>query len=374
MPQATSSRQDACLSQYKGVWINDLYLCFTQHTLLRQGKNEPLSPLAFKLLLTLIIHSPNTLSRYELLTLVWGKVVTSEENVKQRISQLRKKLGKSEGHALIQNVRGEGYFINGDIRWVSKEDTQVVVTKQSKIKPHYLAIAVITLLLVLGIILYPTPSSRLIAESDDTITLALPDKKKAFCLDGVDDYVELDDQDRLDVEENDFSIATWVRTEALEQRIILDKRFENQRKDTKGYVLYVEDGILSFQLATGDGSWFCQAQNASCTPYQSQGFIADGKWHHIAVTIDRDHPQGLIFYIDGKPIAERDPTVRMGSLANSNPLRIGSRSSYETGLFKGAIGEINLYQNAVSQQDVFSLYQQGNFRQCRSINSKGGLS
>jgi hypothetical protein len=41
--------------------------------------------------------------------------------------------------------------------------------------------------------------------------------------------------------------------------------------------------------------------------------MADGKWHHVAVTVVRSNTSGGTLYVDGVPILVFDPTVDAGS-------------------------------------------------------------
>ncbi|WDE07012.1 winged helix-turn-helix domain-containing protein [Thalassomonas viridans] len=368
---------------HRGAWLGELYICLETEKVFYQDQDQMLSALSFNLLKTLLQHSPVPLSARELLELVWQDVVTTEENVKQRISMLRKALGQDKTRPYIQNKRGQGYFIAGPVTWVeadipAESGQAPEKTRQIKLPLPIAAIAaaflLLTALLLTALLTGEDADDVLLdVRIDKAIRLAPKQDDLAFCLDGLDDYIEFADRDSLDIRREDFAVATWIRTSALEQRVILDKRFEDKQRDVQGYVFYIDEGELSFQLATGDGSWYCHEENSSCTLYKSKTFIADGNWHHVAVSIDRDHPQGMVFYLDGQEIFTADPTGRTGSLANDKPLRIGSRSSYQTGLFAGAIGAVNLYHRSLTAKEVAGLYQQGNNRRCYSIATKGGL-
>ncbi|WDD97609.1 LamG-like jellyroll fold domain-containing protein [Thalassomonas actiniarum] len=379
---AVCAHDNTSPANHQGAWLGELYICLKTEKVFHNQQDLMLSALSFTLLKTLLLHAPAPLSSRELLALVWQDVVTTEENVKQRISLLRKALGQDKTRPYIQNMRGRGYFIAPPITWVESEtqdDNRHKGEKTRLVKlPLQLstigaAFLLLTTLILIAFFNKPDTDVLLDVRIDNTVRLAPKQDDLAFCLDGLDDYIEFADQDSLDVHEEDFAISTWIRTSALEQRVIVDKRFEDKKQDVKGYVFYVDEGELGFQLATGQGSWYCHEQDSSCTLYETKTFIADGRWHHVAVSIDRDHPQGMVFYLDGEVIFTTDPTGRAGSLANDKPLRIGSRSSYQTGLFLGAIGAVNLYHTKLSTQEVAGLYQQGNNRRCYSIATKGGL-
>src|SRR5438128_2739522 len=97
----------------------------------------------------------------------------------------------------------------------------------------------------------------------------------AASFDGVDDYIEVPDNAALNFGAGDFTIDAWVKTtQSSGVNVILDKRVQQP----KGYSLYLYNGNLGLQLAVG----------GSYANYNSNAYVADGNWHHIGVTVDRD--------------------------------------------------------------------------------------
>ena len=85
-------------------------------------RDEPiaLSGKAFDLLVYLIDHRDEVVSKGQLLAAVWPKQVVEDSNLSQQIFQLRKALSRHESHiTLIENIPGRGY------RFVGKVDTDV---------------------------------------------------------------------------------------------------------------------------------------------------------------------------------------------------------------------------------------------------------
>lgn len=113
----------------------------------------------------------------------------------------------------------------------------------------------------------------------------------------------------------DFSIDAWVKFQPKtdsKARHLIGKRKYVSDADVVGYVVYVWENRFGLQLADGQH-----------TNRNDPRHVTDGEWHHFAVTVDRDNPQGIIFYVDGVPGAPRDPTSRQGNLDNTEPLTIG---------------------------------------------------
>jgi len=187
----------------------------------------------------------------------------------------------------------------------------------------------------------------------------------ALSFDGVDDYVEVADHPSLNFGQGNLSVDAWIRTsDSSGVKIILDKRVE--AASVQGYSLFLANGLLGFQLADGVGSNICSTlPSASCTNYSSGAFVANGQWHHIAVTVDRSSPTGGRFYVDGLLVSTFDPTLRSGSLTNASPLRLASRSSSVTGLLRGVLDEVELFPRLLTPFEVSSIYQAGSLGKCK---------
>jgi hypothetical protein len=164
----------------------------------------------------------------------------------------------------------------------------------------------------------------------------------AASFDGVDSYVEVAATKALSFGTGDLSLEGWLRTaERAGEQSILDKR-----DGTAGYHLYLYHGHLGLQLADGTYS-----------NYTSEAAVADGAWHHFAVTVARREPQGIRWYLDSEEVAPRfDPGGHPGSLDSAAPLRMAVRSFELTGFWRGALDEISLYDRVLQPREVRSIY------------------
>lgn len=188
----------------------------------------------------------------------------------------------------------------------------------------------------------------------------------ALNFDGVDDYVNAPDRPNQNVGEGDMTIDAWVRTTEVSSiaTTILDKR--SSGNGVRGYHLFIYNGAPGFQMADRDGSTNCSnSPTVSCTNWLSTASIADGQWHHIAVTVDRDDPAGLLFYVDGQIVDTFDPTIRNLSLDNDGPFRMGVRSFELTGYFEGDIDEVELFKRALSPEEIAALYEADSLGKCK---------
>lgn len=161
---------------------------------------------------------------------------------------------------------------------------------------------------------------------------------------------------------SDFTVSVWVKTNQSQRlRVIYDKRVFRSNV-SRGYVIghhmFLFDGHLGFQIADGRGnSPFCGAENPTCTNYitkNPRGFVADGRWHMITVSADRDSATGLRFYVDGSLIDQFDITGRQGSI-NSNGNDAMDWTFGPSGNPFG-IDEIRLYNRSLSQGEVGQLF------------------
>jgi DNA-binding winged helix-turn-helix (wHTH) protein len=84
-----------------------------------EGETVSLNSRAFDTLLALIARRGETLSKQELLEIVWPNVVVEENNLNQAISALRKALGDTQDrHRIIITIPGRGYCFVADLKVV----------------------------------------------------------------------------------------------------------------------------------------------------------------------------------------------------------------------------------------------------------------
>lgn len=191
---------------------------------------------------------------------------------------------------------------------------------------------------------------------------------EAFCLDGQQDYIEITKDKGIIIGKEDFSLAVWFKSNNQDLVTIVDQRDEKTQKSTKGYSLFLYEGRPGLQMGDKDDGWYCRSGDptAACTNWIIDDYVADGEWHHLAVTVDRDQLDGIRFYLDGKFVAKKDPTLFQGSLATANPMRVGSRSSSKSSLFDGAIGEVGVYNYLLPPEQISAAFAKGSSGSCES--------
>jgi DNA-binding winged helix-turn-helix (wHTH) protein len=92
-----------------------------QKRVLRRGK-EPiaLTPKAFEVLVLLIQHSGETVSKDELMKVVWPDSFVEDSNLTQTVFMLRKALGETVDQRYILTIQGRGYRFAADVKDLSE--------------------------------------------------------------------------------------------------------------------------------------------------------------------------------------------------------------------------------------------------------------
>ncbi|HXO28543.1 MAG TPA: LamG domain-containing protein [Thermoanaerobaculia bacterium] len=166
----------------------------------------------------------------------------------------------------------------------------------------------------------------------------------------------------------DFSIDAWIQVSpavASSQTVIVDKR-SGSPPAIFGYAFFLNPGgglELGLQLADGAGSGFSNYLSPAVTPP-----LADGHWHHIAVTVQRKSATGILWYHNGVNFGvPGNPTTRQGSLANASPLRIGTRTAAPplSGFFKGSLDELEIFNRVLTPAEVHGIFSAGPSGKCK---------
>ena len=85
----------------------------------RDGSAVPLPPKAAEILLVMLAHSGETVSKEELMRSVWPDSYVEESNLTQNIFLLRKALGETAQHSsYIITIPGKGYRLAADVRQI----------------------------------------------------------------------------------------------------------------------------------------------------------------------------------------------------------------------------------------------------------------
>ena len=169
---------------------------------------------------------------------------------------------------------------------------------------------------------------------------------------GANSSIFIPNTQQINVGTGDFTIGMWTRSsQGTGVQRLMDKRTTSP--SIVGYHLFTWDGKLGMQLGDGGGTvQRCKWDDGSpqCTNYITEKFIADGQWHHIMVTVDRN--ASMRFYVDGVMVSSMSPTARQGSLDSASPvpLVIDAQSSPLD------VDEFLLYNRALGAGEVARIF------------------
>jgi len=103
--------------------------------LLRAGEPVPLTPKTFQILLVLVRHSQEVVTKDDLMKMVWPDTFVEEANLSRNIFMLRKALGESaQDHKYIVTVPGRGYRLAENVHLVPGSDLTIVAASHSKLQ------------------------------------------------------------------------------------------------------------------------------------------------------------------------------------------------------------------------------------------------
>jgi DNA-binding winged helix-turn-helix (wHTH) protein/tetratricopeptide (TPR) repeat protein len=106
-----------------------------KETLQRAGEPVRLTPKTFQILLVLVRHSEQVVTKDALMKTVWPDTFVEEANLSRNIFMLRKALGESpQDHRYIVTVPGRGYRLAENVRLVPQHELSIVAVKHSKVQ------------------------------------------------------------------------------------------------------------------------------------------------------------------------------------------------------------------------------------------------
>ena len=93
--------------------------------------------------------------------------------------------------------------------------------------------------------------------------------------------------------------------------------------------------------------------------WMTPGVVPTGEWVHVAVTVDRSSPTGVVFYLNGMPVIQGDATLVPGKIMSGNSVRIGA-SHRKDGFpsppsMTGLLDEVQIYHRALFDDEVAAL-------------------
>jgi eukaryotic-like serine/threonine-protein kinase len=106
-----------------------------KQVLQRDGEFVPLQPKTFQILLVLIRHNQELVTKDDLMKAVWPDTFVEEANLSRNIFMLRKALGENAPEQrYIITVPGQGYRLAENVRFLPAQQLSVVAAKHEKVE------------------------------------------------------------------------------------------------------------------------------------------------------------------------------------------------------------------------------------------------
>jgi hypothetical protein len=166
-------------------------------------------------------------------------------------------------------------------------------------------------------------------------------------------YISVPNSPSLNVGSGDLSMEAWIKPTAQRFASIMDKRGSGYT----GYHLYLDDNThfgVQINGPTGVG-----------LSVVAKTFIYDGKFHHVAVTIQRNSSTGGKQFVDGILVNTFDPTPAKGNIDNQANFSLGGHN-FGSPTFDGLIDEFSFYKRALSDAEIAAIYNAGSAGKCKS--------
>jgi hypothetical protein len=173
---------------------------------------------------------------------------------------------------------------------------------------------------------------------------------QAIHLDGIDDFVAVQDMNYVGVGYTEVTVAAWIRTTDSGDGIIASfDRSEFWRVETNG-------------AGGGPGQVGWDVWSVTANTYVDTGStrrVDDGHWHHVAGVFDNGI---MTIYIDGgaePPVSSADSTFGRDRYVRYGFLGANSEASYppptgrpDGGWFEGDVDELRVYHRALSAAEI----------------------
>ena len=145
------------------------------------GEPVPLTPKTFQILLVLVRHSKEVVTKDDLMKTVWPDTFVEEANLSRNIFMLRKALGETaQDHQYIVTVPGRGYRLAESVHLVPEQELGIIAASHSRVQVQieetrpwrWISLAVILLLAGAAGTLQFFSHRKTVLSEKDTVVLA----------------------------------------------------------------------------------------------------------------------------------------------------------------------------------------------------------
>ncbi len=168
---------------------------------------------------------------------------------------------------------------------------------------------------------------------------------QAISFDGLDDYLEITGYKGV-LGSSAVTVTAWVRTSSTGTA--------DAGSDSTNAIVGWGSGAATERFGFRVDAGRLRTEHAGGN-IQGQSNLADGQWHHVAVTVQEDstisHPE-VILYLDSiddtRPTIDPDPF----NITAAGDVRIGSRPAGSDRFFSGQLDDLRIYDRALTQEEI----------------------
>ncbi len=152
-----------------------------RETLLKAGVAVPLTPKTFQILLVLVRHGKEIVTKDDLMKSVWPDTFVEEANLSRNIFMLRKALGETaQDHRYIVTVPGRGYRLAENVHLLPGQEFAIAAATHSRVQIDvketrpwkWIALAAVIVLALAGGLWRMLSHRRAVLGAKDTVVLA----------------------------------------------------------------------------------------------------------------------------------------------------------------------------------------------------------
>jgi len=152
-----------------------------RETLLKAGVSVPLTPKTFQILLVLVRHGKEIVTKDDLMKTVWPDTFVEEANLSRNIFMLRKALGETaQDHRYIVTVPGRGYRLAENVHLLPGQEFAIAAASHSRVQIDvketrpwkWIALAAVIVLALAGGLWRMLSHRRAVLGAKDTVVLA----------------------------------------------------------------------------------------------------------------------------------------------------------------------------------------------------------
>jgi hypothetical protein len=176
----------------------------------------------------------------------------------------------------------------------------------------------------------------------------------ALEFDGVDDYVEIQDDPSLEFGSDPYSIELWFKTSTTKDGrygLHLISKYNGWGDNNDWHLFLYDYGGTNGQI------WFQGRIYSELTLIDNSKDYRDGIWHHVVVTKTDSGTSGTKLYVDG---ALKDSGPGVNYLDGPHSVRTGlSNLATSNHAFPGLIDEVAIWNKALSPSEIANHWNNG---------------